>query len=183
MSKIDYFYEKRCAENSDICQHLPTLKEFASRCEVVVELGVRSIVSTWAFLAGRPNSLISVDIQHPNFYLNYDSICTLDDVIMAARAESVDFQFIKGSSLEVEIPECDLIFFDTLHTYEQLSQELKLHASKCRKYMIFHDTVSYMNEVMPAIQNFLLSDFEDNWSVVADFQNNNGLLILEKTKK
>jgi hypothetical protein len=50
--------------------------------------------------------------------------------------------------------------------------------------MVFHDTVTYGEELMPAIANFLLTDF-DGWQVVAEFKNNNGLLILGKngTKK
>ena len=36
-------------------------------------------------------------------------------------------------SLKTELPICDLIFFDTDHNYNQLSQELKLHGNKSRK--------------------------------------------------
>jgi hypothetical protein len=185
MNKIDHFYSLRCAENSDICQHLPTLKEYAEKCDTIVELGVRSIVSTWAFLSGRPKQLISVDIKHPDHYSDYDNNCTLIDVKVAADEEGIDFQFIIGSSLEVELPECDMIFFDTLHTFNQLSQEIHLHAKKARKYMVFHDTVTYGEELMPAIANFLLTDFTDNWRIIAKYSNNNGLLILGKngTKK
>jgi|688.fasta_scaffold240882_3 hypothetical protein len=183
MNKIDHFYSLRCAENSDICQHLPTLKEYAEKCDVIVELGVRSIVSTWAFLAGRPKQLISVDIKHPDHYSDYDNNCTLIDVKVAADEEGIDFQFIQGSSLEVEIPECDMIFFDTLHTFNQLSHELALHANKAKKYLVFHDTVTYKDELMPAITNFLLTSFKKNWVIVAEFENNNGMLIMENQTK
>jgi hypothetical protein len=31
-------------------------------------------------------------------------------------------------------------FIDTLHTGEQLRQELRLHSSRVRKYIVLHDT-------------------------------------------
>jgi len=35
---------------SDINEHLPALREYASKCGTVAELGVRTKVSTYAFL-------------------------------------------------------------------------------------------------------------------------------------
>ncbi len=54
---ITEIYNQKCEENSDICQHLPTLKRYAEDSDIIVELGVRSIVSTWAFLMGKPKEL------------------------------------------------------------------------------------------------------------------------------
>jgi len=41
---------------SDINEHLGTLKKYTQECNIIVEMGVRSIVSTWAFLAGKPKN-------------------------------------------------------------------------------------------------------------------------------
>jgi hypothetical protein len=92
-----------------------------------------------------------------------------------------DFEYIQASSLEIELDECDMIFFDTEHTYKQLSQELALHGNKSNRYLVFHDTVSYRDELIPAIDEFVKKN--PHWDVVDHHMHNNGLLILERLKK
>ena len=46
-------------------------------------------------------------------------------------------EFIEASSLDVNIENSHCIFFDTDHTYKQLSQELHLHGNKSKKYLLF----------------------------------------------
>lgn len=175
---ITEIYTAKCNSNSDICQHLPTLRKYAYMCDSIVELGVRSIVSTWAFLLGKPKTLISVDIIHPSKYVDYDQYgCNLELVYKLAEGNGIDFKFIEQDSLKIELPEVDMVFFDTLHTYEQLSQELRLHGNKAKKYLIFHDTETYKDELIPAINGFLLHN--TYWGVHEKFDYNNGLLILK----
>jgi len=174
---ITEIYEAKCNDNSDICQHLPTLKRYAEECDVVVELGVRSVVSTWAFLAAKPKVLISVDLHHPSHYIYYDpNGCNLDLAAKLAKEQLTFFEFICHDSITVQLPNCDLMFFDTLHTFGHLTAELNSHSDKVRKYMIFHDTVTFKDELMPAINNFLKVD--KDWEIHNVFYNNNGLLVL-----
>ena len=56
-------YTIRCEQPSDINEHLPTLKKYAEECEHITEMGVRWVVSTFAFMAGLPKKLISYDID------------------------------------------------------------------------------------------------------------------------
>lgn len=176
---IESIYEAKCNDNSDICQHLPTLKEYAEKCDTIVELGVRSIVSTWAFLIGKPASLISVDIWHPSKYLDYDpNGCNLELVQELAEKNGTKFQFIEEDSRFVVLPKCDLMFFDTRHTYDQLSAELNYHHANVKKYMVFHDTETYKDELVPAIGEFLFNHRE--WEIEKMFSNNNGLWILKR---
>jgi len=180
---LEEIYHQKCNDNSDICEHLPTLRRYAEKCDSVIELGVRSIVSTWAFLAAKPKCMFSIDIKRPSEYKDYDpNGCNLELAEQLAEESGIDFSFIQADTLQIELPEADLIFFDTLHTYDQLSQELRIHAPKARKYMIFHDTVTYKDELMPAIINFLLTDFS-GWKIIEEFRNNNGLLVMEKQSK
>ena len=51
--KYDYH---RNNQESDMWFHFPLLKSLAHDCNVIMELGTRSIVSTWAFLHGLANS-------------------------------------------------------------------------------------------------------------------------------
>ena len=82
------------------------------------------------------------------------------------------------------------------HSYKQLRAELKLHASKVRKYIIFHDTTSYgtIDEtnyeslgpewkaegigIWKAVEEFLNENSE--WNLIKRYTNNNGLTIIGK---
>ena len=110
----------------------------------------------------------------------------------------LNFKFIQANVLEVEIEETDLLFLDTWHSYKQLSAELKLHASKVKKYLAFHDTTTYATidetnyeELGPewkaegigiwkAIEEFLQNN--PQWVLEERFMNNNGLTIIKRIK-
>jgi hypothetical protein len=55
-SKIKNKYENKCSTISDINEHLPTLYKYATDCESVLECGVASCVSSWAFVYGLLNN-------------------------------------------------------------------------------------------------------------------------------
>lgn len=180
---INEFAEKRfsqlCENVSDISEHLPILREYASQCDHITEMGVRSIVSTWAFILGNPKKMISYDINNPSEYgSNINHVYN--------NCGNTDFKFIEANTLDIEIEETDLLFLDTLHIYKQLKKELELHSPKTRKYIIMHDTESfgYVGRdggygLRKAIIEFL--DDNTNWILHEDFKNNNGLMILKKS--
>ena len=60
MKKIEENYELKCKTISDINEHLPILKKYAEECDVVIEMGVRNVVSTWALLLAKPKKLIII---------------------------------------------------------------------------------------------------------------------------
>ena len=161
----------------DIGEHLDTLKIYASQSNHITELGVRKIVSTWAFILGNPQKLVSVDIVFPSDYLKDDEIL-LNIVHDICNKMEIGFLFVHNDSLKIDIEETDLLFIDTAHTYNQLSQELNLHGNKSRKWIILHDTESCKNELWKAIDEFLLSNKE--WYIKKIYENNNGLTILER---
>lgn len=179
MSDLETIYLEKCERKSDINEHLPTLKRYAEECEHITEMGVRHIVSTYAFLMGKPKKMISYDIKMCN-YKPVQEMCSPD----------TDFQFIVGDTRSIVIEETDLLFIDTLHNYEQLSTELKLHGNKSRKYLIFHDTTlfefggeSYSSKgglkgIWPAIEEFILEN--PHWVLHERFTNNCGLTILKR---
>ena len=167
---INTIYENLCQIPSDINEHLPTLKKYASECNNVVELGTRDGVSTIGLLAGLPKELLSLDIVFPQS--NY-----MKEMYSMAKKEGIYYWFKLGNSLEIELPETELLFIDTIHTYNQLSQELKRHGGKVKKFIILHDTTSCKEELQPAINEFL--EQNKQWSIHEVFENNNGLLILK----
>jgi len=176
---------------SDINEHLPTLKAYAEKCDHVTEMGVRWIVSTYAFLAGNPKRLVSIDMQHPSAWGADISV-----PIQFAQEIGCDFSFVKANTLEVEIEPTDMLFIDTWHAYKQLKAELALHQSRVAKYIVLHDTTTYGEydetsyEAMGpdwkgegiglwrAVTEFL-NEFPE-WTIEERFTNNNGLTVLRR---
>jgi hypothetical protein len=182
MNRLEEIFNKKHITTSDINEHLPVLKKYSEECDIIVELGVRTIVSTWAFLLGNPKKLISVDIKHPSEYKSND----LSIVEEISKEMGIEFDFILSDSRTVNIPECDLLFIDTLHTYDQIKKELEVHSKKVKKYIILHDTQTFRtigevnNEVgiWPAVEEFLSNNPE--WFIFEELKNNNGLTIIKK---
>lgn len=182
MSAIEQKYIEKCNTVSDINEHLPTLYEYAKKCETVAEFGVRDVCSSYALAYAKPKKLICVDIE-TNIYTN--------NFVQMCENEGVNIKFDQADTLNYELESVDLLFIDTLHTYSQLSEELKIHHSKVKRYLIFHDTISYgtTNEhntpdkkqgLVPAIKEFLQEHPE--WKEVCTYTNNNGLTILERQR-
>jgi hypothetical protein len=183
----------------NISEHLPTLKKYSEECEHVTEMGVDRVVSTYALMMGYPKKMISYDINPIESYgINRDSLKSL------GSDNGIDYTFIDGDTTKIEIEETDLLFIDTEHNYLQLKTELLLHANKVKKYIIFHDTVTYgytdsnyyghyvnlkeiENEdntkhgIMPAINEFL--ERNPNWVIHETYENCNGLLIIKNNKE
>lgn len=166
-------FRELCNTPSDINEHLPTLAGLAKECKHVTEMGVRYIVSTWAFVEGmNGGKLVSIDIKHPSAYGG-----DITKVEEACREKGIEFQFIEASTLDIKIEPTDLLFIDTLHTGEQLRQELKLHASKAKKYIVLHDTVSCADELMPVITDFVS---RGTWKIQNHYEFNNGVMVLSR---
>ena len=180
MTTVEKKYTELVNTPSDINEHLIVLRYYADQCHHVTELGVRKGVSTWAFLASMTEKVVSVDVNHPDEFGG-----SLKEMREAAIEEGKEFVFIIANDLELFLEETDMIFFDTLHTYSQLRQELELHAVRSRKYLVFHDTVSYKDKgidggegIVKAINEFLKE--HEEWIVKEVYNNNNGLMILQR---
>jgi len=176
---LEEYYDTLCNRGSDINEHLPTLKKYSEECDHITEMGVRWLVSTFAFLMGKPKKLVSIDIDPIEKWGNDESVLKA-----IALENGTDFQFILGDTTQVEIEETDFLFLDTWHVYQQVKTELELHAGKVKKYIAFHDTTTFAINGMDgqpgiwaAIQEFL--DANDEWYLLEKFENNNGLTILK----
>lgn len=179
--KIEKEFSIAATTPSDINEHLPVLYEISKNCDHITEMGVRSGVSTRAFL--RTNAkLVCYDIVSDQNVL---------ELVEIARDTGKDVKFIEADVLTVDIEETDLLFIDTWHTYGQLKEELARHANKSRKYIVFHDTNTYglKNEgtdnrhgnkqgLLPAIIEFIIENPE--WRFKKFLTNNNGLTVLER---
>lgn len=185
---INENYEKHCATPSDINEHLPTLYSLAKECETITEMGVRNVVSTWAFMLRNPLRLVGIDL-HTN------------ENVEAAKQIYPKWEFIQGDSTKVEISNTDLLFIDTLHIGSVLRKELNKHADKVNKYIVLHDVETYGYKPEPTdwqtpeiMENYLANDTglmpvineflnnNENWYIYQHHKNNNGLMVLKRIK-
>ncbi len=182
MNKIKQKLRQLVELPSDINQHLYNLMGYAEGCNHITEMGVRGVVSTWAFLAANPKKFVGIDIVD----------CPVEESKQFAEEAGIEYQFIKADTIDpnFEIEETDFLFIDTLHSYTQLKQELAKHAGKVRQYIGFHDTTTFgfQNEpgvvttpysgLRPAIMEFL--EAHPEWQFQNTWDHNNGVTILKR---
>ena len=105
---------------SDIYEHIECLYTYAKQCDSIAELGVRSVVSTWAFLKGlreRPKSpAIPKQLLCCDLYWSPG----IEPVRTLCHHYGIQFQFIVGDSAEIYLPPVDMLFIDTWHVYGHL---------------------------------------------------------------
>jgi hypothetical protein len=171
----EYFWARR--NPSDINQNVHLLNLLAQQCESVVEMGVRAGISTRAFLLS-PVRLTSYDIELD---------LRVTELFELAKKLGRDVQYLQADVLKIQIEPCDLLFIDTLHTYDQLRQELRLHGNQAQKYLAFHNTHTFglcgedgrdAKGLLSAVIEFVMAN--PHWRFHTHRTNNNGLTILER---
>ena len=205
---IDQLYESSCRNYSDIYEHVPVLKNYASLEGVysVAEFGVRDTSHSSVGLMkgliegkmrdGKDRKYLGVDIS-PCEYLYMSEI---------AKVFDIDYTFEVANSATYKFKESvDLLFIDSFHTYPHLKRELNTSHSFVNKYILMHDSsideftsecvrcnmdVEKVSEetgypidelvmgLWPAIEEFLKENPE--WKLKERYTNNNGLTILER---
>jgi predicted O-methyltransferase YrrM len=139
-------YKRLCEEPSDINEHLPTLRLYASKCARVCELGVRGVVSTVALACGLAESPFTTneDVTPAKKLYLYDIIPEID----LSRIE--EGCFAKGitiydsfgvNDLDTEDDDTyDMLFIDTAHNYPHCYEELCKFGARTQRYILLHDT-------------------------------------------
>ena len=213
MERLNQKYNSLCRneneQSSDIYEHLPTLSEYASNCESIIELGVRGVVSTYAFL----NGLMNNSSNNKQLLMNDILPCDINEVLEITTALPIDVRYCWINDLEMTVNHnYDMTFIDTLHVYGQLKRELEHYCNITNKYIIMHDTTidgesgelyrkglsyeklyQYANNLggeigIPANELLLglmpaVREFLQNhpeWVMEKQYTNNNGLTILKR---
>jgi len=171
-------YQDTCNTPSDINEHLPALRQLAKECDSAIEIGLRSLVSTWALLQGlseKPSqfrSYLGIDIARP-------SVDRLKLAKRLAKENGIAFRFLKANDMTVEIEPVDLLFIDSLHTYCHLTYELEKFSPQIRKYIAMHDTSAPWGELDDSDYFGDYSEYPNHfdrtkkglWAAVEDFLN------------
>ena len=190
----------------DIYEHLPTLYKYASKCNSVLECGVRASVSSWALAHG----LINNNSDNKKLILNDIEPCDVSKLLECTKSVShLDVSYEWISDLDINLKDnVDLTFIDTWHVGGHLKKELAKFNKVTNKYIIMHNTTidEFTSEAIraqlseeriqklaidssmsvhdvkmglwTAIEDFLKNN--SDWVLDERFTNNNGLTILKK---
>ena len=158
---------------------LPILRRFASECDTCVEFGVRTATSTIALLLGCRGKVYSYEMEKlPQWHDPLKKLVGDKWVLTYGRSEKSD------------VPECDLLFHDSWHNYEQVKAELDAHADKARKYLLFHDSIGCAGPFTQknngvkhrgfrlAVDELMIRD--TSWFIKEHHDIKGGLLVLER---
>ena len=133
VSKIEEIYERFKNSQGATAGHLETIRMLAMECDIVVELGVRNGASISALLLGTKEKVYGYDIKDT----------TKARILEEAARGKFIYKIQNTLDDKCIVPSCNMIFFDSLHTYEQLQMELIKHGNKADKYLLFHDTITF----------------------------------------
>ena len=168
-------FVEACARPTDIHQLLTVMRDTASGCKHITEMGVGTGQSTLAWLIVQPDKLVCYDLGFQDCVHTLERVCG-----------RTDFRFYLGHSFYVDIEPTDLLFIDTNHNYSQIKEELRLHAEKVSRFIVMHDTTTFADHsednlppgMWQAIEEFLAAHPE--WTLMTRFHHNNGLTILKR---
>jgi len=140
-------YKKLCETPSDINEHLPTLRLYASKCARVCELGVRGVISSVALACGlADSSYVCLDGTTPTKQLYLFDILpeiNLEKIEQGCFEKGIDIIDTFGmSDLDANIDgdTYDMLFIDTAHNFPHCYEELCKFGSKTERYILLHDT-------------------------------------------
>ena len=206
MNVIKDFYDEKCRIPSDINEHLPTLMSLTKECDSVAELGVRGVVSTWAFLHGLVQGVPPPEGTKKQIYsVDIEPAPGIQQVEMVACIADIALEFIQHDSASVVLPPVDLLFIDTWHVYGHLKRELAFHHANAKKYIVMHDTEvdgihgeslrlgmpvqeqsvqsGYPEDEITRGLKFAVDEFlqsHPEWVLHKHYYNNNGLTVLKR---
>lgn len=199
--ELENLYFQAANQTSDINEHVPVLRNLSQDCSSVIEIGVRDMVSTWGLLLG-----LSESNSPHRYYLGIDLNAPPSHSLSAARSVSIrneiTFEFWIANDMNIQIPNTELLFIDSLHTYCHLTYELENFSPYVSKYIAMHDTSEpwstvddseyhgdyseYPNSydrtkrgLWPAVEDFLAA--HPDWILHHRLFNNHGLTILKRS--
>jgi predicted O-methyltransferase YrrM len=189
----EHLLNRFCSSRIATAKHLPYLRKLALGCQDIIELGVNRGASSLA-LSYCQGTLTSYEYE-PNKYTR--KIKRLIGPAWKLRLQDT------RTVMPDEVPVHDLLFVDSLHTYEQVVKELKIFAPKTRRFIVFHDTITFAikgadgetgrrlesseddfepktHGIRMAIDEFMIEHPE--WRIIRHAGFGHGLLTLEKAR-
>jgi hypothetical protein len=161
----------------DLDEHLEFLRDLASDCNHITEISKRK-ESFVAFAASKPKTLISHNLE-PHSLMDYLGLILPDTNIVRTSYDTTEVE---------EIEKTDLLFIDTRHTYDTMTDELRKHSSSVKRYIVCRGTSTSGERgedgrrgIMVALRDFM--DQNPEWSVITHRTNQYGMTVIGRLKK
>lgn len=192
LARIEELYAEHCAGPTGMAAHLPRLRELATSLPLAVEFGVNKGGSSSALILGAEH-VISYDLRETSRARSLE------------RAAGEWWEYRLQDSRTACFPPPDLLFVDSLHTYSQCRAELDAHANRVKRYLVFHDVITFgvigadgeagdhlweyevgasvppeALGIRPAIDELMVRD--PSWRILASYTDSHGLLVLERRR-
>ena len=187
-------FEENKASGYGTSGHMETLRSLAVEAAAfadpngivpVVEFGVAGGRSTSALILGATQNG-----QARERVISYDIVESRKARRLRDLAGDA-WRFVHEDTREASrIPECAMLFVDSLHTYAQVRAELA-HAGRVWKFLVFHDTITFGSVgadgetgqplagslgIRPAIDELMIRD--PTWKIRFHHTHSHGLLCL-----
>lgn len=174
---VEEWFKKSVTVKSEINEHVQKLSDLSRDQDVVVEFGTGNGISTAGLVYGKPKRLITVDLNEAT---------QVHSMSQKIKEYGVDLSIVRGNTLEIDIPECDVLFIDTTHTGEHVFKELERHGRKVRRRIAFHDTELYGHRgadnkspgLLGGILGFLKANRE--WQVILHESRQYGFTVISR---
>jgi len=148
------------------------IKRLAQYCDSYKELGAFQGVSAAAAMLGNPNmkfvELIDVTFErlvpHQHVFKDFSGALNLN------QTSSVDPNMV--------FTDVDMMLVDSLHDAKHVIQELRLHASHVRKYIVFHD--AKYPPIKDVIDRFVIKNTQ--WKYLIYDDRSFGYAVIERTQ-
>lgn len=204
---IDDGFKMFSEQPSNLNEHFPALKIYAQQCATIAQFGCSDLLSCWPLLQGlvcssaSEKKLVCFDKNtEPEPFAGLKRV---------AKKQGVRMVYVCGSTLSVDLTQpVDMLLIDTFHAYAQLKRELERHHHNVRKYIAILNTsvdadtselvrLFYYYDIdqtckdigcshadvckglAPAIEDFLSANSTE-WKTHKTFENNNGLVVLQR---
>jgi len=167
-------FEEIKKNSSDINELVEDIFNHTKGCNIAVSLGIMKGDAAFALLLGCQHH-ISIDSNASRDTLNF-----LNDYF-GSKSSSI----IQNTYDPIDLEEFDVLFVDSAHTADCVEKELKTHAYKVNKFIIFHDTHTFGDVgedggegIKKPIYDFLSKNQE--WKIIYEINHNNGMIIIGK---
>lgn len=175
--KIEDHFANAHQTTSNVFKHCKAIKEFASKCSSIAEIGLDSPALTISLLAGAP--------RHYMGYAQSLEECQSQQKLLESISCDTECQVAIGISLAFSLGVVDLLVLNTSHTYTRLRAELNKYAPSVLKYIVIPQTYAYGDRGQdghtPGVSQAILefSQTNSNWQIVYNQTINNGMTVLE----
>lgn len=175
---LEELYFSYMSEVDHSSWYLTELMSLAESCDTITEIGMFQGHSISAFLRTQPKKVTGYEID-----MGY----IRRDVFQRLCPKGTELEFIRANSLAIPaVEECDLLFIDSVHTYEHVKQELDIHGNSAQKYIVVHDTnyppdhKNPKKKVRDAVNEFV--DLNSNvWYHFKELTDMSGMMILSRS--